>query len=120
MAINIEMGFEDHSGDILKALGSALEKALEELGFEAEKNAKIEITRAVYDTPERGYIRTGNLRNSISHDHDGSSAYVGTNVEYAPYVELGTKRMKARPFIRPAVEGHTPEYKAILEQQLRS
>ena len=120
MAINIEMGFEDHSGDILKALGSALEKALEELGFEAEKNAKIEITRAVYDTPERGYIRTGNLRNSISHDHDGSSAYVGTNVEYAPYVELGTSRMRPRPYLKPAIETYQNEYKRIVENNLKN
>lgn len=29
---------------------------------------------------------------------------VGTNVEYAPYVEFGTSRMGAQPYLRPAVD----------------
>jgi HK97 gp10 family phage protein len=29
---------------------------------------------------------------------------VGSNVEYAPYLEFGTRRMAARPFLRPAFD----------------
>ena len=37
-------------------------------------------------------VKTGNLRNSITHkvEQDTLTGYVGTNVEYAPYVEIGT------------------------------
>lgn len=53
-------------------------------------------------------VRTGRLRGSITWrlGEDGQSPYadVGTNVEYAPYVELGTSRMAALPFLRPALE----------------
>jgi HK97 gp10 family phage protein len=31
-------------------------------------------------------------------------AYVGTALEYAPYVEFGTVRMSAQPFLRPALD----------------
>lgn len=31
-----------------------------------------------------------------------ATAWVGTNVTYAPYQEYGTRRMKAQPFMRPA------------------
>ena len=54
-------------------------------------------------------VRTGTLRRSITWKPgiDGVSPYVdiGSNVLYAPYVELGTSRMAARPFLRPALEG---------------
>lgn len=53
-------------------------------------------------------VRTGRLRGSITWrlGQDAHSVYadIGTNVEYAGYVELGTRRMRARPFLRPALE----------------
>lgn len=53
-------------------------------------------------------VDTGNLRSSISFriEHVGATTVgvVGTNVEYAPYVEYGTRRMAAQPFLRPALE----------------
>lgn len=45
--------------------------------------------------------------------------YIGSNVEYASYVEKGTQRTKAQPFIKPAAENHTSEYKAIAEAMLK-
>lgn len=32
------------------------------------------------------------------------TVYIGTNVEYAPFIELGTSKMGAKPYLRPAVE----------------
>ena len=110
-----------NSQEFIKALRDQLPPALEAIGLAAEANAKQEITNAVYDAPESksGYIRTGNLRNSISHAADDTTAYVGTNVEYAPYVEMGTSKMVARPYIQPAVENHMDEYEQIADQYLR-
>ena len=50
--------------------------------------------------------RTGNLANSIFADpEDGGLVWiVGTPVRYAPYVELGTRRMAARPYLFPSVQ----------------
>lgn len=42
---------------------------------------------------------TGRLVNSISHSVSGNTARVYTNVEYAPYLQFGTKYMPARPFM---------------------
>lgn len=52
-------------------------------------------------------VDTGRLRASVTHalsrDAQGLLGVVGTDVEYAPYVELGTTRMGAQPFLRPAL-----------------
>lgn len=47
------------------------------------------------------------------------AVYVGTNVEYAPYVEYGTQRTTAQPFLKPAVHDHADEYKKIAESFLK-
>lgn len=110
----------DNSAEVLALKDAAVSAALTVIGMQAEANAKIEITKNVYDTPESksGYIRTGRLRNSIANDHDDTAVYVGTNVEYAPYVELGTYKMPARPFLRPAIEEHLDEYAEIFKRIL--
>ena len=52
-------------------------------------------------------VDTGRLRSSITwqlqQDARGLMAVVGTNVDYAPHVEFGTSRMRAQPFLRPAL-----------------
>lgn len=52
-------------------------------------------------------VDTGRLRSSINNrigvDHLGLIATIGTNVDYAIYVELGTRFAPAQPFLRPAL-----------------
>jgi HK97 gp10 family phage protein len=53
-------------------------------------------------------VDTGRLRSSITHQLDrrpegGLVARVGTNVEYARYVEEGTDRAPPYPYLRPAL-----------------
>jgi len=50
--------------------------------------------------------QTGTLRNSITGRVEGEQGIVGTNVEYAPYMEYGTKFTKAQPFLRPALDNN--------------
>jgi HK97 gp10 family phage protein len=53
-------------------------------------------------------VDTGRLRSSISWavqiGGEGIVGRVGTDVEYAPYVEFGTSRMRAQPYLRPAIQ----------------
>lgn len=107
MAISIKI--EDHSKEFLEELKRRIPVALEECGLAAEGYAK-----------RLCPVDTGRLRNSITHATDKDSAYVGTNVEYAPYVELGTSRTRAQPYLRPAVENNVGAYKKILDRHLKS
>ena len=98
----------DHTEEALKALAAAKRQALEEMGLVAERYAA-----------EKCPVDTGRLRASISHQvQDEDSVVIGSNVEYAPYVELGTSRTKAQPYLRPAVSQHADEYKAIVQKHL--
>ena len=77
----MEIKFDDNSKKILDEFHAAALQALERCGSQAEGYAK-----------DLAPADTGNLRNSISHkvDPDEPAAYVGTDTEYAPYVEFGT------------------------------
>ena len=44
---------------------------------------------------------------------------VGTNVQYGVWLEIGTKRMEPRPYIRPALFINMPELKKILTARIR-
>lgn len=131
------------------ALKSQLKQAAEIIRGQMETNAKLHITEGVYDQPETWYRRTGALRNSITTKvaEDGNDVLVavGSNMKYAPYVELGTgilaekgdgrktgwtykgsdgkfhhtTGMAPRPFLRPAVEKHTEQYKSTVEKCLK-
>lgn len=103
---------ENNIDDVLEALSESYLKGMERIGLAAEKYAKALCP-----------VDTGRLRNSITHfvviDEGEPAAYIGTDVEYGPYVELGTSRQKAQPFLRPAAWNHGAEYRQILESELR-
>ena len=102
---------EDHTDELLAALGDSIEQILTRWGELAEGYAKM-------DCP----VDTGNLRNSITYEVEMAeqAVYVGSDVEYAPYVELGTSRMAARPFLKPAIVNHEQEYKNIMDECINS
>lgn len=97
----------DNTRTAAGAIEDAIAAAMEEVGLAAEGFAK-----------RRCPVDTGNLRNSIAHVADGDTAYVGTDVEYAAYVELGTTRTRAQPYLRPAATEHGETYRGIIRDHL--
>lgn len=132
----------DNSAEVLRGLERAKARALEIIGLKAEGYAKkLCPVGTVESTGIKGY-RGGTLRNSITHAVDKDTVAIGSNVEYAPHVELGTGPhfepppdwetftsergsgvgrgyVKPRPFLQPAIEEHRDEYKTIMESELR-
>lgn len=61
-------------------------------------------------------VDTGRLKSSIQISNlTKVSAEVGTNVEYAPYVEFGTNKQRAQPYLRPAAM----EGERFMEQDIK-
>lgn len=46
-------------------------------------------------------------------------AFVGTNVYYGPFIEFGTSRQRAQPFLRPALDLNTGKILQVYEQEGR-
>ena len=111
------------------AINSGALQGFEACGIQIENYTRTNITN-------NGSVDTGLLRNSIAHvvpksKNDDLRVYVGTNVYYAPYVEMGHRQnvgqfvaklgkrlvapfVKAKPFLRPAFTEHIQEYRDIL------
>lgn len=102
--------YKDNTDEVLFALGSAKKRGLEAIGLAAEGHAK------KYETA----VDTGRLRNSIAHATDGKYAYIGTNVEYAPYIELGTRKKDGLHFLQKAATQHGDEYKRLMEDSMKN
>ena len=69
-------------------------------------------------------VDTGNLKSSLDHQAESNNTeIIGTSndkapykdVEYAKYVELGTHKMHAQPFLRPAIEGNQDTIRQIIQ-----
>ncbi len=107
--------------DGLPSLAADLRKA----GTQAAPKAREAVRKTAYDIARDAQaavpVDTGATKASIGVDFGGSSgslasATIGPTTSYAPYLEYGTRRMPARPFMGPAADRHIPALAQALEQ----
>ena len=136
----IDVKVETHADLFKDAVKEAVEAALEAVGLQAEGYAKVNITAA-------GRVDTGELRNSVTHQVEESeqAVYIGSNLEYAIYNEVGTGiyaeggggrkdpwvyvddkgvghwtvGMKPIHFLKDAAADHGDEYRQIAEAVMK-
>ena len=101
--------------DLLK-LSADLGKA----SYEVTRKAQLVVAKTAHDIEADAKSLapwdTGTLRNSISTTigAGGLSAEIGPTVDYAPYLEYGTRRMPPQPYMGPAAERRAePFVKAV-------
>lgn len=103
----VDIDISDFTDEITEGIKDAILRSLVRIGLKCEQLAK-----------DLCPWKTGRLRNSITNYVEGNAAYVGTNVEYAPFVEEGTSRRKATPFLRPAAENNMETWVKIVRDEL--
>ena len=134
MAVNFDVTIKSNASKALAQLKTKRRAAMERVGQQAEGYATDLVP-----------VDTGLLRQTITHrvEDDGMTAAVGSNSEYAVYVELGTGKYypggrkkpwayqdakgqwhktegnRPQPYIKPAIMDHTDTYKNIIEDELR-
>jgi hypothetical protein len=129
----VTIQYQSNIDAVIRALTEARERTLEAIGLYVEGEAKL---RCPYDR--------GNLRGSIDHkvETDKKMVIIGTNVEYAVYMEKGTgiyakdgkgrqtpwryknahgkwvmtRGNKAQPYLTPAVEENISNITRLAEQ----
>lgn len=108
----MDIEITDNSPTVLAELRNRIPLVLAAMGEIVEGYAKD-------DAP----VDTGRLRNSITHQTEGNDEYIGTNVEYAVYVELIDRyhhtNGKAH-FLRDAATTHGDELKAVAKTILEA
>lgn len=142
MAKNIEI--RDNTEEVLSALEAAIKRGNEAIGMTAEGHAKKKITAAgAVDTGrlrnsityalagEETHVKSykankgGKDRETYTYDgtaegKKGSGVYIGTNVEYAVFVENGAQGRTAVHFLQDAATGHTDQYKKLMEDSMKN
>lgn len=103
-----DIKLKSNVAEIEKAMEQAKKRALEKVGMFVETEAK-----------KLAPVDTGRLRNSITHEQeDENTEIIGSNVEYASFVCLGTSKMGARPYLRPAIDNNRDKINKIIKSEL--
>ena len=140
-----QVTFRDNSNEVISLFQKAKHRGLEAIGLAAEGHAKRKcpvdtgrlrnsITYAIagYQTHVQNY-RRGNVvggtsqkrkrydyGNETMEGEKDSAVFIGSNVEYAPYVELGAKGRAPVHFLQDAATGHAKEYKRLMEDSMKN
>lgn len=105
----MKVSVTDNSREYAAALPLAIRRGLEAVGLTAEAYAKKE-------TP----VKTGRLRNSMSHKVKDNAVYIGSNVKYCLPVELGSRTNKAHHMLQMAAQNHSAEYKQLIKSSIQN
>ena len=141
MAKNIE--YRDNTEEVLNALEAAIRRGNEAIGMTAERHAKkkcpvdtgrlrnsITYALAGEETHVKSYKankkkagekeRKTYTYEGTADGKKGSGVYIGTNVEYAVFVENGAQGRTAVHFLQDAAANHSDEYKRLMEDSMKN
>lgn len=144
-----EFKVEDHTEEALKAMAEAIPVILESIGQSLESEAKDElgnsperidtgllrnsITHGLGGGPtaiksykgdgkskynENAPVPSGSYSGSLP--GDDCELYIGTNVDYAPYIHEGTDRLKPNRFLKNAIMNNQDQIEKTFRQGLEN
>ncbi|MEK6479608.1 HK97-gp10 family putative phage morphogenesis protein [Catalinimonas sp. 4WD22] len=102
----------------LRDFSRKIDKANSHVKEQVKKEFQMATLEVETKAKQRVPVDTGRLRSSIQSDFSNIGKFltrVFTNVEYSKWIEFGSSRMKAKPFLNPAFQ----EVKAKLINNLK-
>lgn len=83
---------ERHEKEFLRKVHNAIQLSLNQMG-------RIVLSNLQHETP----VRTGMLKSNNRYEVKGSSVWIINQTPYAKFVEFGTYKMHANPFVRRSI-----------------
>ena len=128
---------DDNSAKFLEDFERKLLVGLEAIGIEAEGNAKEDANMPVDTGRARNSItwatkakegegfsysddKGNNFNDQVGTGADEHSVYIGSNVEYFPYIEEGSRTISAHHVLRNAIVKHKDEYLEMLRDAFKN
>ena len=114
----MQVSFKSNRKEVEASMNKAIRSALDTVGDQVVGWAQ-----------NLAPVDTGNLKSSLDHKEESNNVeLVGTSsakapykdVKYSVFVELGTAKMRAQPFLRPAIENNRSTIMQIIKDTLSS
>jgi HK97 gp10 family phage protein len=109
-----------NNGKLVLELGPIVRDLLHKCVFTIERNAKlrtpIDTGRLMSSLSARTQKFPGDNASQIGPGQVPEWGQVGTNVNYARFVEFGTKNMKAQPYLTPGLEASKSDIDVYIEE----
>lgn len=101
--------FKDNSKQVLAQMERNISQALHRVGIKW-------LERVSPLVP----VDTSRLQKSMTYQVDiaNKQVTVGTDVEYSVFVELGTYKMRAQPYLKPSIVNYINDYKSEVQKAL--
>lgn len=103
MAANVTVRGLPRTMDHLTSPGGPIARDLQRRGLRIESQAKINASGRPGPNVDTGRLRSS-IHSRLGTDSQGLFVSVGSNVKYAYWVEMGSDRAPAYPYLRPAIK----------------
>ena len=105
------MGYKSNINNVKNALNKSKKEICNEIG-----------TFVTAEAQNRTTVLTGNLKRSETFEvmNNNSGVYVGatSDAPYAPWIEKGSSKQTAQPFLEPAVMDNISKIEEIAKQKI--
>jgi len=109
MSMDFDVKVDIDTDKMKSLLAEGIEKGLTMAAITVDKSAKVK-------TP----VDTGRLRASIGYEVESDTATIGTNVEYATFIEYGHSRKAPDGFLRPALDENRGKINKMIADAIKA
>lgn len=120
ISVRVNLGdFQRNMQTLVQDLSTKVDNRTQEAGINVQAQAKIACPVGTPESTHKKGYHGGRLRQSIQYVNMGfAHSSVGSDVSYAKYVDSGTYKMRARPFLTNAFIAERQAWLADLQNMV--